>query len=134
MLKRILLAAAAAGAALAAAGVIMVAISYAIFALAKPYVGQAGAAGVVALVYAILLGVGFAVAASGAKGKAPKVHKRGGHHEEPGSLMSRVMDTARERPLVAAAGAVAAGLLAIRNPTLVATALGLINQPPRPRR
>ena len=53
---------------------------------------------------------------------------------EPDSLMGRIMDTARERPFVAAAGAVAAGLLALRNPALVATVLGLINQPHRPRR
>lgn len=131
ILQRVLSGAAAAGAALAAAGVVVVAAAYALYALAKPFVGPAGAAGIVALAFAVILGVGAAVAMSAAKGKRPK---KPHSDAEPRSLLDRALEMARERPLVAAAGAVAAGLLAIRNPAVVAAALGLMNQPPRPRR
>lgn len=133
LLSRVLSGAAAAGAACAAAGVIIVAIAFAIYAFAKTYVGPAGGSAVTALVFAVVLGIGLAVAASGASGGGKA--KKAKHVEpEPANLMHRIMETARERPFVAAAGAVAAGLLALRNPTLVATVLGLINTPPRPRR
>lgn len=133
LLARVLSGAAAAGAAAAAAGVITVAIAFAIYAFAKDHVGAAGASAITAGVFALVLGVGLAVAASQASGgKAKKTAK---HAEpEPANLMNRLMETARERPFAAAAAAVAAGLLSLRNPTLVATVLGLINQPPRPRR
>ena len=132
ILSRVLSGAAAAGAACAAAGVVTVAVAFAIYAFAKDYVGPAGGSAITAAVFAAVLGIGLAVASSQAGGKAKKKAK---HAEpEPANLMGRVMETARERPFVAAAGAVAAGLLALRNPTLVATVLGLVNQPPRPRR
>ncbi len=132
LLARVLSGAAAAGAACAAAGVVTVAIAFAIYAFAKEYVGAAGGSAITAAVFAVVLGIGLAIAASGASGGKAKKPK---HVEpEPANLMNRIMETARERPFVAAAGAVAAGLLALRNPTLVATVLGLINTPPRPRR
>ena len=133
ILQRVLAAAAAAGAALAGAGVVVVALAFALYAFAKTYVGPAGASAITALVVAAALGVGFLLAASKARGPkrvAPKKAK----DEPPQTLLERALDTARERPFVAAAGAVAAGLLALRNPALVATVLGLINQPQRPRR
>ena len=133
LFAKVLSGAAAAGAACAAAGVITVAVAFAIYAFAKTYVGPAGGSAITALVFAVVLGVGLAVAASQAGGgKARKKAKQ--LEPEPANLMGRIMETAKERPFVAAAGAVAAGLLALRNPTLVATVLGLINTPPRPRR
>ena len=126
----------AAGAGAAAAGVIVVSIAFAIYAFAKDYVGAAGAAAITALTFAVVLGLGMAVMGSRAKGgrKSP-THKRLKHPETaPRTMLERALDTAKERPFVAAAGAVAAGLLALRNPALVATVIGLINQPPRPRR
>ena len=132
ILPRVLAGAAAAGAACAAAGVVTVAVAFAIYAFAKTYVGAAGGSAITALVFAVVLGIGLVVATSKAGPGKPRKPK---HLErEPANLMDRVMETARERPFVAAAGAVAAGLLALRNPTLVATVLGLINPPPRPRR
>ena len=137
LVSRVLSGAAAAGAACAAAGVTVVALSFALYAFAKDYVGAAGASAIVAGVMAALLGVGFLIASSGSKGPKPKAHghaKSPARGHDPQSLMERMLDTARERPLIAAAGAVAAGLLALRNPALVATVLGLINQPKPPRR
>lgn len=136
ILKRVLSGAAAAGAAAAAAAVVVVALAYAIYALAKMWLVPAGAAAVTAAVFAAAMGIGAAVMASGAKGKGGgKAVKKLKHpQDEPRTLLERALDTARERPVVAAAGALAAGLLALRNPALVATVIGLINQPPRPRR
>lgn len=131
--------AAAAGAAAAGGAVITVALAYALYAFAKIWLVPAASAAVVALVFAAAFGIGAAVMAGrarGGHGKAGgKTAKHLKHaHEEPRTLLERAMDTARERPVVAAAGALAAGLLALRNPALVATVIGLINQPPRPRR
>jgi hypothetical protein len=52
-------------------------------------------------------------------------HHHGGHpHEAPHAefdIIGKIFEMAREKPLWAAGAAVAAGLLAIRNPALVAT-------------
>lgn len=136
ILQRVMSGAAAAGAGAAAAAVIVVSVAFAIYAFAKDYVGAAGASAITAAVFALALGIGMAVMRSraGAGRKSP-TQKRLKHPESaPRTLLERALDTAKERPFVAAAGAVAAGLLALRNPALVATVIGLINQPPRPRR
>lgn len=133
ILSRVLSGAAAAGAAFAAAGVITVAIAFAIYAGAKAYVGPAWASAVVAAVFALVLVIGLAIVASKASGGKPKAAKRP-VEPEPANAVGRIMEIARERPLTAAAAAVAAGLLSLRNPALVATVLGVLNQPPRPRR
>jgi hypothetical protein len=137
ILQRVMSGAAAAGAAAAGGAVITVALAYALYAFAKIWLVPAASAAVVALVFAAVFGIGAAVMAGKARGgkaggKTAKHLKNA--HEEPRTLLERAMDTARERPVVAAAGALAAGLLALRNPALVATVIGLINQPPRPRR
>ena len=136
ILQKVMSGAAAAGAAAAAAAVVVVAVAFAIYAFAKDYVGAPGAAAITAAVFAVVLAIGMAVMAGRAKGgDRSKTGKRLRHPEDaPRSLLERALDTAKERPFVAAAGAVAAGLLALRNPALVATVIGLINQPPRPRR
>ena len=130
---RVLSGAAAAGAAFGAAGALVVALCFALYAFAKTYVGAAGASAVVAAVLAVLLGVGLIVAARGASNAKAKaaVHKA---EPEPANMVASIMDMARDRPLAAAAAALAAGVLSLRNPTLVATVLGLLNQPRRPRR
>lgn len=136
ILQRVMSGAVAAGAGAAAAGVIVVSVAFAIYAGVKPYVGPAAAAAITALVFGVVLGIGVAVMGGRAKG-GRKTHaaKRLKHPETaPRTMLERALDTAKERPFVAAAGAVAAGLLALRNPALVATVIGLINQPPRPRR
>ncbi len=138
ILQRVMSGAAAAGAAAAGGAVVTVSLAYALYAFAKTWLVPAASAAVVALTFAAVFGIVAAVMAGRARGKAGKGGKAAKPlkhaHDEPRTLLERAMDTARERPVVAAAGALAAGLLALRNPTLVATVLGLINQPPRPRR
>lgn len=106
MIKKALLTAAAAGAALAAGGVLIVALAYALFALVLPGLGPAGAAAVVAGAAALLLVIAMLVLAL----------KAGLGRREP-SLGERAVQFAREKPLVAAAAALAVSVFAVRNPS-----------------
>ncbi len=124
ILKRVLSAAAAAGAVLAGAGVTVVAASYALYAWMTAYLPRAGAAAVVAGVFALIVLVVAFVAVRAASPKTPKAS------EQPRSLIDRGIELAREKPLLAAGGAVAAGLIALRNPALIAALVGLASQPP----
>jgi uncharacterized PurR-regulated membrane protein YhhQ (DUF165 family) len=91
------------------AGVFVIALAYALFALVKPYVGAAGAAGVVALSAALFIAVIGLMLTSASK--PPKRKPR-----EPESIVERITDFVRSRPVTAVASAIAAGLMAVRNP------------------
>lgn len=94
------------------AGIVVIALAFALYALAEPYVGRAGAAGIVALAAAILIGViGFALTQMGKVKARPR--KAGA---EPETITDRIVDFVRSRPVTAIVGAVAAGILAVRNP------------------
>lgn len=93
------------------AGVIVVALAFALYAFVETYVGRPGAAAIVALAAAILIGlVGFLLTRVGRLKTRPR--KAG----EPETITDRVVDFVRSRPVTAIAGAVAAGILAVRNP------------------
>ncbi len=107
--RRLLFLLAGATALAVSAGVFVIALAYGEFALVKPYVGSAGAAGIVAGSAALfigLLGVSLAMA-----GRPPKP-KPG----EPQNVVERVTDFIKRKPVTAIGGAIAAGILAIRNP------------------
>ena len=111
-----------AGAAMAAAaGVLVVSGAFAVYALLRTYVGPSGAAACVTLAAAIILGVLALFLFSKAKG--PKLKAGGKAADGSGGLVERLTDLVSDRPVVAAGAAVAAGLLAWRNPTLVSTIL-----------
>jgi hypothetical protein len=107
--RRLLFLLAGATALAVSAGVFVVALAYALFALVKPYVGAAGAAAVVAGAAAVFIAIVGLVLAN--LGKPPK-RKPG----EPDSVVDAVIDFVRSKPVTAIAGAVAAGILAVRNP------------------
>lgn len=136
MIKRVLAAAAAAGAALGLAGSAVVALCFAIYALLKPYVTPAGASAVVALICAVAAGVGFLILTRRAKGGPAKrdVSKHRPEAAGGGLSVDRLIDLARERPVAAAAAAVAAGLVALRNPALVGVVTRMFLDPKRPAR
>jgi len=116
LIQRLLLAIAAAAAVAAAAGVLVVALAFALYALMRDAVGPAGAAAVVAGAAALLmvtLGVILA-AMAGAFHRQPRLHER-------------VASFVKEKPLTAAAAALAAGVVAFRNPkVLMAVALSFL--------
>ena len=114
----------AAAAAATAAVVTVVAASFALYAALKPEIGPAWAAAAVAAIAMIAAWVLALVF----RAKAPEDRRRA---EEPVGFMERATDLVRERPLMAAAAAAAAGWIFIRNPalaTVVAAALSEKNR------
>jgi hypothetical protein len=127
ILRRLLFLLAGATALAVSAGVFVIALSYGLFALVEPYVGRAGAAGVVAAAAATLIGLLGLLLVGAAR---PPKRKP----SEPQSVVDRVMDFVRTKPVTALGGAVVAGILAIRNPSYlgaVARAFMEGREPPR---
>jgi len=96
------------------------AAGFALFAVLAGPIGSAGAAAVLALVCALIL----AAAVLAARGKGPAMPKA---LREDDSLVARAIGLARQHPLAAGGAAVlvtvVAGVLAVKNPKMIATAL-----------
>ncbi len=119
IVQRVVAGAISLGAMVAAAGVVVVALAFAVYTVLRDYVGPAGAAAIIAAAFAALLAIAAIVMFG--RAKHPKGKVQAAKVEAPSTLADRLMGTLRERPVVAAGAAVAAGLLAWRNPALVAT-------------
>jgi hypothetical protein len=114
--RRLLFLLAAATMLAVSAGVIVIALAYALFALVRPYVGPAGGAAIVAGAAALLIGLiglTFALMARRPRRKA----------SEPESVTDRIVDFVKSKPITAVGGAIAAGILAIRNPGYLGRAI-----------
>ncbi len=100
----------------------VVALAAALYLALEPPLGAAGAAAIVAVTFIIVILLVCLIVASR------------GHHrrreEEDHSLIERLLGIAREKPLLAVGAAIAAGILAIRNPALIATVLAVFMQKP----
>ncbi|HUZ11238.1 MAG TPA: hypothetical protein VMU93_00105 [Caulobacteraceae bacterium] len=117
-LRRLLFVLGAISALAVSAGVCVVAAAFALFAVLSPEVGTAGAAALVCLAGALLIGViGLALMGLG-RGRARR--RKGA---EPQRLVERAVEFLREQPVLAIAGALAAGLLAVRNPKYLGAAI-----------
>lgn len=110
--RKLLRLAAALGAVATAAGVTVVALAYALFAVARDYLGTAGAAAVVAGVFA-LVALAVAIVAT-RKAKLPPAAKQ----PEP-PIAARLIQLAREKPLIALGAVAAVGVVAARNPAVI---------------
>ena len=127
--KKVLSMMAAVAAIVAAAVVVVVALSYALYAALKDPIGSAWAAAAVAGVFAVLALILAFLLTRKAKPKPVKGDDQ--------NLTSRLVELARERPLVAAGAVAAAVAVVIRNPrilTAVATAALASRKAPPPRR
>ena len=117
-IRRILHLAAAFAAVGAAAAVVIVAASFALYALVRPYLGEAGAAAVVAGVFALIAVV---VAWLATRKAVPKARR--GHKIDDANVTDRLIEMAKERPIVAlgasAAAAAAALFVLVRNPAVI---------------
>jgi hypothetical protein len=133
LLARVLSAGAAVGAMTAGAGVVVVALSFTIYAALRDFAhwSPAACSAVVVAVYGLLLVLGAVMLAGKAKGKKPKP-KASRRDLDGESFVTRIAEVGRQRPVVAAGAAIAAGLLAWKNPRLVATVLRAFE--PRDRR
>jgi hypothetical protein len=131
IVNRVVAAIIAVAAMAAAAGVVVVAAAFAIYSVLRDHFGPAGAAAIIAAGFAVALALGALIMFNMAKG--PKTAKRGATPERPAPITDKVIAMVTERPIVAAAAAAAAGLLAWRNPTLVATILKVLDIKPDAR-
>jgi hypothetical protein len=111
ILKKALSLVAAIAAMAAAAAVCVVAAAFALYALLRYYVGPAGAAAAIAVLAAVVAVVLALVAYGKVRPKRVK--------DEDQPLSTRLIELAREKPIVAAGAAVAAGLVLLRNPGVV---------------
>ena len=116
-----------------AAGIALVAASYALYALLRDPLGPAGAAGVVAAVAAVLLlAAGLLM---GGRSHAKPHAAEGGEHE---GLAARLLDVARGHPMISVAAALAGLYVVARRPGLLAllaaNLLGAQRQKRRDRR
>lgn len=114
MIRRIVALATAAAVIAAAAATAVVAASFAIYALLREPLGAAGAAAIVSALFALVALVGGLILMR----KPPQVAE-----QQDDSMLGRVMDIARDRPVVAAGAALAAALIAWRNPKIIAAGL-----------
>jgi hypothetical protein len=100
----------------------VVAAGFALYALLEPRIGRPGAAAIVALILALIAMIaGLILTRSPRPSKAAEA--------EPG-LAERVIEIARTKPILAAAGAIAAGLIAWRNPALVGVVMAALLKKP----
>ena len=128
ILRRLILLAVIVAGLAVSAGVVAVGLIHALFVLLAPRLGAAGAT-------AAMVGVVALAMAGGAAGlyilSRPK--KVVAKVESPPSPVDRVVDvlaeTVRERPIVVVLAAVGAGILAIRNPRYLASALRAFTAP-----
>jgi hypothetical protein len=117
---------AAAGATLAAAGVLIVALAYAEFAFARTWLTQAGAAAAVAGTVALIFVIAALVLGIKANWKPKK--------PEP-TLGEQAADFIKRKPIAAVALALGGGFLALRNPSLVtAVVVGFLTPKPDKKR
>ncbi len=128
LVNRVIAAIIAVAAMSAAAGVVVVAASFAIYSLLRDHFGPAGAAAVVAAGFAAALALIALIMFS--RVRAPQAPKRASAPERPAGITDKVFALLTERPIVAAGAAAAAGLLAWRNPTLVSTILKALDLKP----
>lgn len=98
-----------------AAAVGVVAGAYALYEALREPLGPAGAAGLVAgLIFLLLAAIAGAIALGR---RAPP------QRQADAGLSGKLMQLAREKPMLAAGAIVAAGVVLARNPRLVATAV-----------
>lgn len=116
MMERTLMAVAAGAAIAAAAAAGVFSAFFALFAFLEPMVGTAGAAAIIAGCSALVIAVAGFLAARRAEGD----RRTAAASPPDASLIEMIMTVVRDRPLLSAGAAVAAGIYALRNPQLVA--------------
>ena len=130
MMERTLMALAAAAAIAAAAAVGVFSAFFALYALVEPHLGSAWAAAIVSVTAAAVVGLAGLIAARKVEGDrrayAAAAPEQG--------LVDAVLKIVRDRPILSAGAAVAAGIYALRNPALVAAVVrAFVDNPSTPQ-
>ena len=130
ILRRVILALAGAAVLAASAAVCVVALAFGLYAWVEPTLGRAGAAGVVAGATALLVAAAAAALLIASRGKRRKVALVPNR-----TALDRSLDFVRDQPVLAIIGAVGAGLLAVRNPEYLGSAVRAFfeGRPPKSR-
>ncbi len=130
ILRRVILALAGAAVLAASAAVCVVALAVALYAWVEPTLGRAGAAGVVAGATAFLVAIAAAALLIASRGKRRKVALVPNR-----TALDRSLNFVRDQPVLAIIGAVGAGLLAVRNPEYLGSAVRAFfeGRPPKSR-
>ena len=124
------IAAVTAAVALATATMLCVlAASLALFWVLEPLVGRAGAAALLAGLLALIVAIAVLIAVS-RPSHHPHKHARLDDHTDF-SFVDRIIDMAKDRPLLSLGAALAAGLIAVRNPALVAPIMAAFMDRPK---
>ena len=115
ILRRLIFGVIAVTAMAAAAGVVVIAAAFALYALVRAPLGAAGAAAVVVLAAAVLIALLGLIAALLAR---PPKRKPG--RPADASPLDRIIEMARERPIVSVGAILGAAVVAMRNPAVLA--------------
>jgi hypothetical protein len=127
LLRKVILALAAAAMLATAAGVMVIAAGIAVFALFRPWLGPAGAAAAVALAAA------NAMAVIGLVLDRCILRSRQRRPEDEQDLLQKLIGLAQDKPIIAVGALIGAVFLAIRNPALTAVVVKAFLDPkPRP--
>ncbi len=131
MMERTLMAVAAGAAIAAAAAAGVFSAFFALFAFIQPHVGTAGAAAIIAGCSALIVLLAGFMAARKAEGERRSAASAS---QPDASLIETIMGVVRDRPLLSAGAAVAAGIYALRNPQLAAAVVrAFMDKPPHAR-
>jgi uncharacterized membrane protein len=109
----------------------VVAATCALFWVLEPLVGRAGAAALLAGVLALIVAICVLIAVS--RTGHPQHHHQAHSGPTDFAFVDRLIEMAKDRPLLSAGAALAAGLIAIRNPALVATIVAAFMDKPKTR-
>jgi membrane protein implicated in regulation of membrane protease activity len=129
--EKTLMTLAAAAAIAAAAAVAVVSAAFAIYAVLVPLVTAAGAAAIVAAVAALIVAIAGMIAARKVEGRH---HNNQQAPQQGFDMTSKVIEIVRDRPLMSIGIGLAAGIFALKNPTLTASLAKAFLDPKPPQR
>ena len=129
ILRRLIVLAFAVAGIAVSVGVIAIGLIYSVYALLEPRLGPAGAVGAMAAVVAVLLGGASAALFALSRPKTAAAVIVAPTPSPIAGVIETLSDTVRERPVVVLLAAVGAGVLAIRNPVYLASAIRAFTAP-----
>ena len=121
MFEKTLMTLAAAAAIAAAAAVSVVALAFALYQVMLLWIGPAGAAAVVAGVAALIVLLAGIIAAN--KAGAGRHHRGPASGPVDHSLIETIIGIVKDRPMLSAGAAIAAGVFALRNPAFLSAVI-----------
>jgi protein-S-isoprenylcysteine O-methyltransferase Ste14 len=123
----------AAAALAACAATAVVALAFTIYAILKDLVGAPGASAIVVGVVCIIAGIVAYIAYRQVIPATKAPSRYDPPAPPPQSTADRIFQTVRDRPIIAAGAAFAAGLVALRNPVLIAAIVRALTEKPNRR-